>query len=292
MRESSFDTGVVFINYAQGPPSGPPLVLLHGFPGRWQELLPIIPALSLRWHIHALDLRGQGKSGRAPGQYRPEHYTADIKAFLQRHLTEPAVVFGLSAGGLIALDAAAQLPERVRAVVIGDSPIDIDALIALMNTDESAAHFAALRELAASGRSLAELAVALAQLPVWVPGQDKPIPYRDRPGVDDVHLRAWAKTVSQIDPGALEFHAEQRAAEFLSKLDMDELLSRIACPVLLVQGNPALGAMLTSEAVDHAMSLLADGAHVLIEQTGHDLGLGNWEVAPLLRAVTDFLESL
>jgi pimeloyl-ACP methyl ester carboxylesterase len=237
-------------------------------------------------------LRGQGKSGRAPGQYRPEHYAADLKAFLQRQLTEQAVLFGLSAGGLIALDTAAQLPERVRAVVIGDSPIDMDALITLMHTDESAAHFAALRELANSGRSLAELAAKLAELPVWVPGQDKPIPYRDRPGVDDAHLRAWAKMVSQLDPGTLDFHAEQRAAEFLSKLDMDALLSRIACPVLLVQGNPALGAMLTSEAVDHAMRLLADGTHVLIEQTGHDLGLGNWEVAPLLRTVIDFLESL
>lgn len=292
MRESSFDTGVVSINYAQGPPSGPPLVLLHGFPGRWQELLPIIPALSLRWHIHALDLRGQGKSGRAPGQYRREHYTVDLKAFLQRQLTEPAVLFGLSAGGLIALDAAAQLPERVRAVVIGDTPIDIEALIALINSSGSAAHFAALRELARSGRSLAELAAALGELPVWDPEQERSTPYRDRPGVDDAHLRAWAKTVSQIDPRALEFHAEQRGTEFLSTLDMDGLLSRIACPVLLVRGHPALGAMVTDEAVDHALGLLADGTHVRIEQTGHDLGLGNWEVAPLLRAVTDFLESL
>lgn len=98
--------------------------------------------------------------------------------------------------------------------------------------------------------------------------------------------------MSQLGPGRLEFHAERRAAEFLSKLNVDELLSRIACPVLLVQGNPALGALLTSEAVDHAMSLLADGSHALIEKTGHDLGRENWEVAPLLAAATDFLESL
>lgn len=76
LKEKSFDTGVVEINYAEGPPSGPPLILLPGFPARWQSFLPIIPALSMRWHIYALDYRGQGKSGRVPGKYRPEDYSA------------------------------------------------------------------------------------------------------------------------------------------------------------------------------------------------------------------------
>jgi hypothetical protein len=40
------------------------------------------------------------------------------------------------------------------------------------------------------------------------------------------------------------------------------------------------------------MSLLGDGSHALIEKTGHDLGLQNWQVAPLLAAVTGFPESL
>lgn len=58
LKESSFNTGTVDINYAEGSPSGPPLVLLHGLPGRWQEFLPIIPNLSLFWHTYALDFRG------------------------------------------------------------------------------------------------------------------------------------------------------------------------------------------------------------------------------------------
>lgn len=35
--EEVFDTGVVAINYAEGPPSGAPMLLLHGLPGCWQD---------------------------------------------------------------------------------------------------------------------------------------------------------------------------------------------------------------------------------------------------------------
>jgi pimeloyl-ACP methyl ester carboxylesterase len=58
LKELSYQTGVVAINYAEGPPNGPPLVLLHGLTGRWQAFLSVIPALSVRWHDYALDFRG------------------------------------------------------------------------------------------------------------------------------------------------------------------------------------------------------------------------------------------
>ena len=35
-KEHSFNTGSVILNYAEGPASGPPLVLLHGGSARWQ----------------------------------------------------------------------------------------------------------------------------------------------------------------------------------------------------------------------------------------------------------------
>ena len=125
LQEKIFNTGMVSLNYAEGQSKGPPLVLLHGIPGRWQEFLPLLPALSMRWHIYALDLRGHGKSGQVPGQYLPEDYTVDVVAFLQEQVQEAAVLFGNSAGGMATLAAAAQLPQKVRALVIGDSPIDM-----------------------------------------------------------------------------------------------------------------------------------------------------------------------
>ena len=35
LKEKKFDTGVVEINYAEGPNAGTPLVLLHGGGDRW-----------------------------------------------------------------------------------------------------------------------------------------------------------------------------------------------------------------------------------------------------------------
>ena len=292
LKEQSFDTGGVTINYAEGPPSGSPLVMVHGLPGSWQEFLPIIPALTMRWHIYTLDSRGQGKSGHMPGGYLPADYTADLKAFLDTQLTEPAVLFGLSAGGLVALDTAAQNPDKVRAIIIGDSPIDIEALLAWMNTVVFCSYFAALREIAATEHPLPELVSALADLLLPVPDQDPPVRYGDLPMADDAYLRNWAKTVSQMDPDILEYHAEGRAQEFLRDIDLDYILRKITCPVLLIQGNNALGGLMTDRAVAQSLEILPDVSHVRLEKTGHDLGLTSWEVAPLLRAVNDFLESL
>ena len=35
--EHLLETDIVTINYAEGPPAGPPLVFLHGGSGRWQN---------------------------------------------------------------------------------------------------------------------------------------------------------------------------------------------------------------------------------------------------------------
>jgi pimeloyl-ACP methyl ester carboxylesterase len=291
LKESSFNTGTTTINFAESPHSGPPLVLLHGLPGRWQEFLPIMPILSLLWHTYALDFRGQGKSGRVPGQYLSKYYIADVEKFLQQQLDEPAILFGLSAGGNVALGAAAQCPERVKAIVVGDSPIDMDVLITWMTSEGFQHYFSALRELAGLDLSIVELTRQIADIPVQVPGKDTRIRYGDSPGVDAIHIQQLAITLSHMDPGVLEYHAEGRAREFLEGFDLDKVLERITSPVLLLQGNPSLGGMMTNEAVKHVQSILPNANHVLIE-TDHGLGLDTWEVSPLLRAVTSFLGSL
>jgi pimeloyl-ACP methyl ester carboxylesterase len=289
--EKKFDADGVSINYAEGPSSGPPLVLIHGFPGRWQEFQPILPHLMLRWHIYALDLRGQGHSEHVEGQYHSSFYSTDLVFYLQQKITEPFVMFGNSAGGLFALDVASKIPERVRAVILGDSPIDMEWLMKWMTSTDFKAYFTALRSIAATGHSIPDMINELSAIPV-AQGGDVFVRYGDQPGIDQTHLRTLAITLQNMDPDVLEYHAEGRAEEFAKGFDMDRILLDITCPVLLIQANPELGGMMTDRSVKYALARLEHGTHVIIKEAGHDLGMESWQVTPLLRELITFLDSL
>lgn len=292
MIEKTLITKDVIINYAEAPSPGPALILLHGIPGRWQGFLPIMPDLAFRYHLYALDLRGQGKSGRTAGEYHSRLYGKDILSFLTHEFEEPVIVFGMSAGGLVALDVAAQAPGRVKAVIVGDSPIDFVQLKTWMKSEEFMELFSAFRDLAGSEKPLLQISNELAEIKVNIPGELEPIRYADQPGMDALELRQFAKTLSMLDPGVLDYHAEGRADEFLAGFDLDEMLPNITCPVLLVQGNPNLGGMMTDESVDFALAELPDATHVLIERAGHDLLMNTWKERSLLRVIFTFLDTL
>jgi pimeloyl-ACP methyl ester carboxylesterase len=83
-----------------------------------------------------------------------------------------------------------------------------------------------------------------------------------------------------------------RGHDLMLAFELEPVLRAISCPVLLLQGDPSHGGLMTDEDVAFAMSLLPEAYHVQIEGAGHDLGLGTWELAPLARAVLNFLESL
>lgn len=105
------------------PDSRPALVLLHGGSGRWQLPERLIRDLSKHWHVFAPDLRGHGKSGRVAWGYRLRDQAGDIAAFLQQ-VSGPAFLYGHSLGGIVALMTAGIYPQNVRAVLVGDSPLD------------------------------------------------------------------------------------------------------------------------------------------------------------------------
>ncbi len=137
LTERPFETGTITLNVAEGPASGPPIVLIHGGSGRWQGWESIVPDLLPNWQIFAPDLRGHGRSGHAPGRYALNDYVGDILALLRQRVREPAVIFGHSLGGIVALMVAAQEPALVRAVVVGDSPLTAATWGALLEHDRA-----------------------------------------------------------------------------------------------------------------------------------------------------------
>ncbi len=122
--EKRFDTGEVVLNYAEGPNNGPPILLIHGFPRWWNDFTPITPELSKTHHIYAIDLRGHGKSGRATS-YTLYDYKKDVTKFIEKKIKQPTILFGHSLGGWITLMIASTYSHLVKAVIIGDSPLDL-----------------------------------------------------------------------------------------------------------------------------------------------------------------------
>ncbi len=117
-----------------------------------------MPDLAADWHLYAPDFRGHGKSGRVPGAYRLQDYADDMIAFL-RQIPEPAVIFGHSLGGMVALLVAAQIPQHIRSVVVGDSPLTAECWLAHLRRTRD--NLVAWRDLAGGAHTLEEISDAV-----------------------------------------------------------------------------------------------------------------------------------
>ena len=121
--EKQFNTGEVVLNYVEGPDNGVPLLLIPGQMESWQGYKLVMPELAKKYHVFSVDLRGHGKSSRTPGQYSYNICGNDLKLFLGKVIKEPAIVSGLSSGGVLTVWLAANAPDYVVAVISEDPPM-------------------------------------------------------------------------------------------------------------------------------------------------------------------------
>jgi pimeloyl-ACP methyl ester carboxylesterase len=273
MEPESFQASRVALHSVHGPPTGRPLLLLHGLFDFWRSFTALIPALTSRWEVHAFDMRGHGQSGRAPAAYRPADYVQDAEEFLLGRMREPAVLLGHSGGALCALWLAARQPERVRAVIAGDLFASSERLASLVERPRSVAFHAALREIA--GAPVEEiLATSLA-------GE-----------LDGAVRRLWAESISALDPDTLAYHATGDGKGYLEGIDMATTLEGVRCPVFLIAGDPSAGGVMTPPDIRFARSRLTESSLEILKGTGHDLGLMGRDARRLMTAVADFLDGL
>ena len=93
--------------------------------------------------------------------------------------------------------------------------------------------------------------------------------------------------MQQADPDTYDMTLDGSSLE---GWDGEKLLRGIACPTLLLQATPELGGLMSDADVALAKRLLPHHAHVNFRNLGHALFIQQPE--PVLRAVTNFLESL
>ncbi len=286
--ERKFDTGEAILNYAEGPDNGPTLVFLHGLSDRWQFFLPILPSLSHRWHVYSVDFRGHGASSHTP-PYRYMDHIQDIIKFIE-NLPEKPLIFASSLGGMISLMVAGRRPDLVKGMIFGDANIKLDYVRGVMRDYKT--FWAGWEKIAASRYELDELVKAVAEMPISIPWR-KPGKYGD--GLDYVSILNKALYLRVLDsrvltPWALGGEDDGIFRE-VTKGYVEDAISLIKCPVLIIQGNMSKGAILHDDEVKFALERIKRSNHVYLEQCDHNLGLYNHEIAPLMRVTSTFLES-
>jgi pimeloyl-ACP methyl ester carboxylesterase len=96
---------------------GPPLVLLHTLRTQLEYFRDLAPLLAKTYTVYAVDLPGFGYSTIDPSAPLDEPYfRRAVVGFLKALDLRDATIAGESIGAVLALTAAAEVPERIRAV--------------------------------------------------------------------------------------------------------------------------------------------------------------------------------
>ena len=129
-KTATIDTGETTI-FTRSFGSGPPLLLLHGFPQTHLMWRGIAPDLARGFTVVCADLRGYGQSGcpvsspdHAP--YAKRALARDMVAVMERLGFPRFAVAGHDRGGRVAYRLALDHPDRIeRLVVLDILPVDI-----------------------------------------------------------------------------------------------------------------------------------------------------------------------
>lgn len=105
--------------------TGPPVVLLHGIASSSVTYEYVMPQLTDRRRVLALDLLGFGRSV-APADARftiDEHVDAVVRTLEKHNVSQPFTLVGHSLGALISLRLAARFPKMVGHLVLVAPPV-------------------------------------------------------------------------------------------------------------------------------------------------------------------------
>jgi pimeloyl-ACP methyl ester carboxylesterase len=220
----------VWLHYQDWPAAAPgaeAVLLLHGLTQQSHVFDAVAARLARRHRCVALDLRGRGESGWAPGTYTMPHYVADVARLLEVLGLDAVHVVGTSLGGLIALTLAAEAPGRLRSLLLNDVGPEVDP----RGAARVAAYAAAVPERfpsleAAAAWSLARYPWLAALPPDEARAAIRWAVRRDAGG-------AWRL---KVDPTIGRNPPPRPAAVAAAAASWWAAFQRLRCPILLVRG--------------------------------------------------------
>lgn len=235
--------------------SGPLVVLAHGMGDSRHSYRFIVPQLvAAGYRVANVDLRGCGDSSTGWSSYSRTDIAGDLVAVV-RHLSGPAVIVGQSISGGAATIAAATAPDVVVGIV-ELAPFtrtqDFD-LLGILRTKHVRAGTIQLARVMMTG-----------SLKGWMSYLDIAIPTKP---VD------WAEERARIET-TLARPERMKALVAMTKTtpaDAGAQLSRVACPVLIIEGSADPDWVDPRAEAQKIVADLADGLGTVevIEGAGH-----------------------
>lgn len=284
LRERIIEVDGKALCIGEGPDHGPPLVLFHGVTRRWQTWLPLLPALTLRYHVFAVDHPGHGGSDWTTHGYRVTDYVRYAERLLRTppfSTTREFVLYGHSLGAMVVAELAARFGNKVKAAVLEDPPFD--TMGTRLAGSPLLGYFEGLLGFTGRTEPLSVLTRELAELRTVDPVTG----HSGRLGDvrDAGALRFTARSLSLLDPEVLRQILD---GGWTAGFDWQQTLRGIAAPVLLLQGDTTAGGMLVDEEAALAETLAPDLWRVKFPGSGHLL---HWQrTDALLRCMQAFLE--
>jgi pimeloyl-ACP methyl ester carboxylesterase len=259
------------ISYLERSGGSEPLMLLHGITDSAKTYEPLMDGLESRFHVYALDFRGHGHSDKPDALYDTDAYADDVCHFIREVAGAPVLLEGHSLGGAVAVQVGATAPELVCGLVLEDPP-----LYFVNNLNEI--YRALFEGIVAMATSLQDGSQSADQ---WFDVMAQaPDPYSGKPGIETMgeeRIRLRLESIGQMKPKAL-----QDALDGSLKWDTDAVLENVRCPVTLLWGEPAIGAVMTAEEVARATAVMADCHAIQAPEVGHlihDLAPDAWLAA-------------
>jgi pimeloyl-ACP methyl ester carboxylesterase len=248
-------------------PGRPAIVFVHGAQNDHSVWTAQARALAHAGHdVLAVDLPGHGRSA-GPALATVEDMAAWLLALLDAAGAGRAVLAGHSMGSLVALEAAARAPGRVRALALVGStwPMKVaDALLETARTNEPA---------------------AIDMVSLWSHAAIAPAPPGQPQGVWLAGAsRRLMQRLSQQNPAQL-FHTDFVACNAYA--NGGAAAEAIGCPTLFVQGRrdvmtPPRSAQALVAAIPHARVVALDCGHALMTE----------QPAPVTAALAEFVRGL
>jgi pimeloyl-ACP methyl ester carboxylesterase len=270
------DAGKVRLHAVIGG-DGPPLLLVHGWPGSWYYWRLVMPALARDFEVIAVDQRGIGLSDKPEDGYDTGTLANDLVALMDALGHPRFAVVGVDTGLLIGYAVAADHPDRVERLVVGEAPLPgVSPPAPLILPDQVKAR---LWHIAFNQQDTVNEQLVTGREDIFFGAEFAASAGRNK--LPEYAVKYYVDGLS--DPEALHGSFQMyRAFNASAAQNEQRKTRRLTMPVLALAGAESSGDMVVA-----TMKLVADDVQSVIFDTGHWLA----EQVPeqMIAALTAFL---